>query len=98
MYVTCTCDNPVVDIENLTMDILSKKESGWQGGPEHAGAFFSVETSSLGHRIRIPSGRRPKGLAYATSERHWSLPSEPPLPGMGGSWGGVLQDNSFHES
>ena len=40
MSVTCTRDNPMVDLENLTMDILSKKESGWQGGPELARAFF----------------------------------------------------------
>ena len=68
LFMTWTRDNPMVDLENLTMDILSQKESGWQGGPEHAGAFFLVETSSLGRRIRIPSGRRPKGSAYATSE------------------------------
>ena len=40
LFVTCTRDNPVVDLENLTKNILSLKESGWQGGPKLAGAFL----------------------------------------------------------
>ena len=69
MSVTCTCENAVLGNRKPHSLRHSLKESGWQGGPEHAGAFFSVESGCLGHRNIAPAGTSTKEQTCVASEK-----------------------------
>ena len=68
----CIRDNPVVVVENLTTDGITKRKEGGRVVPSMQELSFSlVEPNDLGHRIRVPSGMSPKEPAYGVHKRCW---------------------------
>ena len=68
----CIRVNPVVVVENLTIDGIIKRKVGGRVVPSMWELSFSpVEPNDLGHRTRVPAGMSPKEPTYGIHQRCW---------------------------